>query len=254
MDITHLVVNGCSWTYCEGLAHPDTQGWPALLAKKLGVEFVNLAVPGCGNDSIHRRTYEYVIENLPSGSKPLFIIAWSQYWRRESWYNELHGIKDFNDYSLITIPPSGPRSNTERALLDNWNEIDFYRKTYLYKISLINLFENNNIPYLMSDYADNHDTQVIKTIQDRFPNLVDMCLNNSKHLSPFYKITHDYPKTKCGHDGPEAQQVLSSYIKTELDNQYGSFNIVPGSFLTLNNFKISNTGDSIADRRLRYRP
>jgi hypothetical protein len=60
MDITHLVVNGCSWTYCQGLEDPKNQGWPKLLADQLGCEVVNLAIPGTGNDTIHRRTYEYV--------------------------------------------------------------------------------------------------------------------------------------------------------------------------------------------------
>jgi hypothetical protein len=51
IDVTHLVVNGCSWTYGTGLAHPKEQAWPALLAKQLGVPLVNLAIQGSGNDT-----------------------------------------------------------------------------------------------------------------------------------------------------------------------------------------------------------
>ena len=59
LEISHLVVNGCSFTYCQGLESPNTQGWPALLAKKLNVPVVNLAAPGSSNDGIYRRTYDY---------------------------------------------------------------------------------------------------------------------------------------------------------------------------------------------------
>jgi hypothetical protein len=63
LKITHVVTIGCSWTYCQGLDSPSTQGWPALVAKKLNVPLVNLAVPGVGNDFIHRVSHEYIYKN-----------------------------------------------------------------------------------------------------------------------------------------------------------------------------------------------
>jgi hypothetical protein len=243
-DITHLVVNGCSWTYGQGLEDPKTQGWPALLAKKLGVEVVNLAVNGCGNGSIHRRTYEYVYENLPTGSKPFFVIAWSQYWRKETWVNKF-GHDEYYDYSLVTFSKNGPSTNAERALLDNWNDLDFYRQTYLNKLSLIALFNSYNIPYLMSDYSNEHSTQVIEEIRSRFPTLVSSIFNNKKQVKPFCIITKDYPKLQCGHDGIESQEVLADYIVSEIDNQYGKLNVIPSEYLTLKNFKFTNKIDSL---------
>lgn len=243
-DITHLVVNGCSWTYCQGLDDPKTQGWPALLAKELGVEVVNLAVKGCGNSSIHRRTYEYVYENLPTGSKPFFVIAFSQYWRQESWFNNFLGFKNYNDYSLVSLPDNSPYNNTERALLDNWNELDFYRKTYLNKLSLMNLFESHNIPYLMSDYSYECNTEVIEEIRKRFPVIVDTVLSNPKQVTPFYEIVHDYPKLPCGHDNAESQHAISKYVVSEIDKHYGKLNVVSGDYLTLKNFRLANLLDS----------
>jgi hypothetical protein len=239
-EITHLVVNGCSWTYCQGLEDPVKQGWPTLLAQKLGVKVVNLAVRGCGNDSIHRRTYEYVYENLPTGSKPFFLIAWSQYWRRETWYNDFNGHTDYNDYSLIALPDSTPTSNVERALLDNWNEVDFYRRTYLYKLSLMNLFKSHDIPYLMTDYASVHDSDtIIQKVRERFPNLVDTCINNTRQITPFCDITRDYPALPCGHDGPEAQVILADFAYNEIIRQYKTPNIILGEYLTLNGFRFT---------------
>jgi len=239
-DITHLVVNGCSWTYCQGLDDPKTQGWPALLAKELGIEVVNLAVRGCGNDSIHRRTYEYVYENLPTGSKPFFVIVWSQYWRRETWYNSFSNINDFNDYSILSLPDEKPRTNAERALLDDWNELDFYRRTYLYKLSLINLFNSYDIPYIMTDYEGGDKTDIIETLRERFPIIVDTVINNPKQIKCLEKLARGYPKLPCGHDGVEAQIAISNYIHSEIRNKYKNLNKVSSEYLTLKNFKLSN--------------
>lgn len=236
LEITHLVVNGCSWTYCQGLENPARDGWPALLAKKLGVKVVNLAVRGCGNDSIHRRTHEYVYENLPTDSKPFFVIAWSQYWRREAWRNDFE-----NDYVAVSFPDNSPTTNIQRALLDNWNYLDFYRKTYLYKLSVMNLFKSYNIPYFMSDYASpgQNDSDIIETVRNRFPNMVSTCLSNPNELTPFYQITQPYKPLPCGHDDLEAQVVLSDYIYDEFVKRHQKPTVVPGNFLTLDNFKIS---------------
>ncbi len=240
-EITHLVVNGCSWTYCQGLENPTQDGWPALLAKKLGVKVVNLAVRGCGNDSIHRRTHEYVYENLPSNSKPFFVIAWSQYWRRESWQKEFLGCTDYDDYAPVNFPRETPQSNLERALLDNWSYLDFYRKTYLYKLSLMNLFKTYDIEYFMSDYASltHEDAPDIEKIRDRFPNLVNTCLSNPNQIRPFHMITKNFTKLPCGHDDVEAQVILADYIYSEFSKRYQAPKVVEGDFLTLNNFKLS---------------
>jgi hypothetical protein len=240
-EITHLVVNGCSWTYCQGLENPTQDGWPALLAKKLGVKVVNLAVRGCGNDSIHRRTHEYVYENLPFNSKPFFVIAWSQYWRREAWQKEFLGRADYDDYAPVSFPRDTPQNNLERALLDNWSHIDFYRKTYLYKLSLMNLFKAYDIEYFMSDYAfpEEQDSPDIKKIYDRFPNLVNTCLNNTNQIIPFHKITKNFTKLPCGHDDVKAQSFLAEYIYTEFSKHYQTPKVIKGEFLTLNNFKLS---------------
>mgnify|MGYP003351991979 CR=1 FL=1 len=101
VDVTHLVVNGCSWTYGEGLENPNKEAWPALLANHFGLPIVNLAVQGCGNQSITRRTFEYVYENLPTGSKPFFVISWSQDARKEEtidWVKNYEYEKNNNSF------------------------------------------------------------------------------------------------------------------------------------------------------------
>lgn len=234
-EITHLVVNGCSWTYCEGLEDPATQGWPALLAKKLDVKVVNLAVRGCGNGSIHRRTYEYVYENLPTNSKPFFVIAWSQYWRKEYWSAK------HDDYRHVSFPHDTPKNNTERALLENWNYLDFYRKTYLYKLSLMNLFKTHDIPYIMSDFASPppEDIPTVKQIRDRFPNLVNTCTTDYNEIDPLHTLTQGFKPLPCGHDDIEAQIVLADYTYNEIIRRHNIQKVTKENYLTLDNFRLS---------------
>lgn len=244
--ITHLVVNGCSWTYCQGLENPTRDGWPALLAKKLGVKVVNLAVRGCGNDSIARRTHEYVYENLPTNSKPLFVIAWSQYWRREAWQNEFLGCDDYHDYAPVNFPDGNPQNNIERAMLDNWNYLDFYRRTYLHKLSLMNLFKSHDITYLMTDYASapHEDKETVRKIHDRFPNLVNTCVNNPNNIKPFHQITKDFKPLPCGHDDLEAQVALADYTYSEIIRRYDRPKVLKGEYLTLDNFRLSENPET----------
>ena len=77
-DITHLVVNGCSWTYCQGLDDPKTQGWPALLAKKLGVEVLQ------GLSNKVEAIEKYLSENE---------LSWASSWYIGNDVNDLDAIR-----------------------------------------------------------------------------------------------------------------------------------------------------------------
>lgn len=229
-EITHLVTNGCSFTYCQGLDNPKEQGWPTLVAKQLGVPVVNLALQGCGNDSIHRRTYEYVYENLPTGSKPLVIIAWSQYWRQEQWFNVFprrNTPHELNDYRLIAMPHSSPDGPEEKNLLEHWNDENFYRRSMLYKLSLANLFKSLNIPYIMSDYANDYRFQGLEESRAKLPNMVNSVGTIEGNCMSFVDVTHNLPKTLCGHDGLEAQSVLAEFIMTQIQRMYSDIKIKP---------------------------
>lgn len=229
-EITHLVTNGCSFTYCQGLDNPKEQGWPALVAKKLGVPVVNLALKGCGNDSIHRRTYEYMYENLPTGSKPLLIIGWSQFWRQEQWFNVVprrNTPYEMNDYKIISMPHSSPDGPEEKNLLEHWNDENFYRRTMLYKLSLTNLFKSLNIPYIMSDYADDFKYQGSEESRAKLPNMVSSVGSIDGNCMSFAEVTKTSPKTQCGHDGLEAQSILCDFIMDQIQRLYGNIKVIP---------------------------
>jgi hypothetical protein len=55
-----VVANGCSYTRGAELDDPDSQAWPAVLGRELGVPVVNLASDGGSN----RRVVRTTVENL----------------------------------------------------------------------------------------------------------------------------------------------------------------------------------------------
>jgi len=237
MDITHLVVNGCSWTYCQGLDDPKTQGWPALVARELCIPVVNISLPGSGNDAIHRRTYEYVYQNLPTGSKPLFLIFWSQYWRREAWHELGNGSGDYRGIHPEPDLKTSAYDDHERALITHWNDEDFLRKTLLYKLSTINLFRSLDIPFLITDRATPEDP-----LPDVGITMKDAILQDTCHLvmdDQESLLINVYPKLPCGHDGVEAQIETSKWWIKYIKMRHPGLNIsINRPFITLDEYVI----------------
>ena len=228
VEITHLVTVGCSFTFCQGLNNPIIHGWPALTAKALNIPVVNLGLPGTGNDYIHRRAYEYVYENLSTKSKPLFVIAWSQYWRREIWQKTLYNEYRFNDYAPIMLKDANDINDPhEISLLESWNYPSIVRKTYEYKLSLINLFKIMKMPYLMTDYADNvcppNDMEIFKK---NYPGMYSNVNDDQYKIKDFYKLAEHHPKLSCGHDGEEAQVVISDYLTEQIKEKFSNYSFV----------------------------
>ena len=83
LKISHLVVNGCSYTYGHGICDPVNNGWASIIAKRLGVPLVNLAIPGQGNTAVYRKTMQYFYKDLLYDNNPFYIHAYSQSSRRE---------------------------------------------------------------------------------------------------------------------------------------------------------------------------
>jgi hypothetical protein len=235
MEITHLIVNGCSWTYCQGLEDPKTQGWPALLAKKLNIPLVNLAVPGSGNDTIHRRIYEYYFDDLPNNSKPLYIVGWSQTWRREAWCRKYYHKHLPEGYSSIAFPEAKPNNFYEAALLDNWSEEDFLRRTMLYQLSLDSLFKSKDVPNLYTFFAD-YKNQHTDDVLEKYKNIVDYLQNYTNTVDPIYQLVSHCKSLPCGHEGLESMELTANYLYDEILSRYGIITPIDGNYLTLKEF------------------
>jgi hypothetical protein len=235
LEITHLVTVGCSFTYCQGI--PVDQGWPALLSKSLDCPLVNLGLPGIGNDAIHRKLYEYIYNNsLVEDSKPLVVIAWSQPWRRESWVAVHNDDANFQNYAPIAMPHDVPITHQEYVLLENWNDEDFYRKTLLNKLSVINLLDKFNIPYIMTD-AMPQDDALNENVFDKFPGLTTH-VGTEYYVEPIYKIEqNDY--LPCGHSGPMGNLSVKEHLLKSIYQLHPNLSFVKDKkFLTLSEYII----------------
>lgn len=236
VEITHIVTIGCSFTFCQGLDSPSIQGWPALVAKKLNVPLVNLAAPGVGNDFIHRVSHEYIYRNLPTTSKPLFIVAWSQYWRWEQWVKEHYHNTAYNEYAPFMLPDSTEKLNPKfEFYFENFNDIDCYRKTFLYKLSLMNLFKVMDVPYIMTDYSNDMVTE--HDFLKELTYITNVINDNPYKIEDFFKIANDgEPKLPCGHDGEKTQLTVASYTLTKIQHLFPDLKIIDGDFFTLSDF------------------
>ena len=236
VEISHLVVNGCSWSYGYGLDNPREQAWPALLARILGCELVNLAVPGCGNESITRRTYEYVYENKRFGNNPLFVIVFSQLWRKEVWMHNYYGSTT-NDY--VTMYPAHQRAGNpqEVAWLHEFNEEDFLRKNMLMKCSTKALLESLQYPHIICDFPDDGVNQeFIDKVNGRFPNWYNE-YQSINDCGPINRLTANLDKTACQHPGPSAQIALADALYDVIKKKYERPIIQSSPFLKLSDYE-----------------
>lgn len=241
LDISHIVVNGCSFTYCQGLDSPSEQGWPALLAKKLNVPIVNLGVKGSGNDAIYRRTLDYFYTSKNYNSKPLYIVAFSQAMRREEYVTEYrkHIVGHFHNMATFGDEP------IERAIyehLDNVGEYYMEFKKLMYWISTVNLFKANQIPYITTNYMADHGPS-IELLQKQHKNLYESVHNDFYRVKNFYQITSKSKKLPCGHDGIEAQHILADACYNILIEKFGEITTCNNDYLTLDEYAYSQPGN-----------
>ena len=104
----HIFINGCSHTAgseIEGSALGDTEYnrehcFGAQLARRLGVDYTNNALPGGSNDYIFRTTNFWIQDNIELAKQSLFLINWTGAARAEYFHN---GVDD-NNWFWMQIP------------------------------------------------------------------------------------------------------------------------------------------------------
>lgn len=228
MDISHIVFAGCSFTYCQGLELE--YAWPTLIGKHFNANIVNLAVPGVGNDNVHRRLYEYIYKNKNYvESTPLVIVGFSDPWRKEVWSKNHYLTSDFEDYAPVSYPNNKPNTYHEYAMIENWNEEDFYRKSLIYKLSLINLFKALNIPYLFTDVFSQYPNEAaFLKVKEKFGELITEVENKFyikyDYKNSVYETARHMKNLPCGHYGIEACQKITENIVEAVNRLYPNIN------------------------------
>lgn len=239
LEVSHIVVNGCSWTYGQGLANPSKDAWPALLSKKLNIPIVNIAMPGSGNDSIFRRSSQYLFKNLPTNSKPLFIIAWSHIDREEAW--NIHEGR----YRGITCTDVNNLSLREKAYIENFNSYDRYLRSLSLKISMIAILNTFNIPYMIGDYENSAkdfiEGEATASMKYQLREMVDFINNNTTvWKTPLIDYTLGVTKLPCGHEDVAGHRLICENLYNVVLNVYKDIRHTPCSYINTSVFKHIN--------------
>lgn len=239
LEISHLVVNGCSFTYCQGLENPQIDGWPAILAKKLGVPVVNIAGLGSGCDGIFRRTMEYYYQNQKLDNNPFYIIAWSHASRREDFFHTIYG-KVHDDYANINM--NDPRTDYEKELISQYTEKSQQaseQRKYNYWAAILNLFKNNKTNYLTSDFMPG-DYIMEDWLEKNYTEIYNYCIKDKYNLKSFSDVTYGH-WLPCGHNNEKGNEILADYIYEQLINLYGNVKYIEKDYLKVGPFKLDKT-------------
>lgn len=244
IEISHIVVDGCSLTYCQGLEKPHIDGWPALLAKRIGVPVINLALGGSGNDGIQRRTFNYVYKSLDYyknnniDSNPFYIIGLTWAGRREEYFENYYHWTDTNRYYTLDLTPDMDKllqiidnhetdkkskaAYVEYAYLLNFDLEAAHLKKLHHWASLVNLFKVNNINYGIGDYIPTYDEDILYKTRTIYKPLSDFLYDDKNNFGEFASVTRNSDKLPCQHDGIESQKILADYVYNKIIEVHGN--------------------------------
>lgn len=232
IDVSHLVVLGCSFTYGQGLTDPKQESWAAILADRLNVPVVNLASLGSGNDRIMRKLFEYYYLDHKDNN-PLYIIAFSHSSRREEY------ISAENDYRVIDMHPSALRSDDKdfsKPAIINYNQEIASAKKLMIQSYVLDFLHTHNLNYLITDFLPDLYIDLTR-LQQTHPAAYSKVHSDPYKLVDLNTFSGQYVPLECGHDGPEAHQAIANYIQDEINVRFGEVNSITKPFVSLKEFK-----------------
>lgn len=248
IEISHLVVNGCSFTYCQGLDDPKTQGWPALLSNSLGIPVVNLAKKGSGNDGILRRTYEYHYKNKKKypNSRPFYIFGFSHATRKEEYFKTFNGsiLEDFKTIDFHyeeSLSFANPETFYDPFYINKIVEygyamsIDYNnreRMKFLYWNSLVNLCKAEKIPYITADFFPTEDETIVQYMKTYFDEMYTTALGDINYVGRIPNMTSHIEKLPCGHESIQSMPIISDVFYKKMREVYKDIKVTDRSFLT----------------------
>lgn len=235
LKISHLVVNGCSYTYGHGISDPINDAWPSLVAKRLGVPLINLAIPGQGNTALYRRTMQYFYKDLLHDNNPFYIHAYTQSSRREAYLSD--------NENFVIVGGDGNLSNLEKEIILNSSDhyYCYQHQDKLHRWASINhLLDVHNISHLSSDYMPETNTYVNDFIDKHELILKNELEIHSGKLKNFNDVTQDFEKTSCLHETVEGHQYLADYVWEEIEKRYNDIEVVKAPHAKIHDILIHN--------------
>ena len=233
LKISHLVVNGCSYTYGHGIEDPIKNGWASIVAKRLGVPLINLAIPGQGNTAIYRRTMQYFYKDLFNDNNPFYIHAYSQSSRRETYHQETQEFRVVGGGTDI--------SQLEKEIILTSDEYYYclLAQDKLQRWASINhLLDMHNISHFSTDYMPECDP-----VTTDFIDAHELILKNELDVHPskvqdFNEVTDHLEKTPCLHETDEGHKCIADYIWKEIETRYDDIEVVDLPYAKLHDILI----------------
>ena len=246
LNISHLVVIGCSFSYGDGLTNPKEDSWAGLLSKKLNVPIVNLSSRGGGNDRIMRRLYEYHYLNSSKNNNPFYIIAFSHSSRREEY------LRAANDYMVMDMKPDPElmKKQTYSSLfILNHDSFISARKKLMVRSYVSDFLNTNNINYLTTDFMPDSEDE-LQSLHKIYPIVYEKIYTDKYRLKNLNEISIKYPRLPCGHDDVEAQLEIGNYVHDELIARYNEPIVKLHDYTTLQQYiehydSVGSKGDKV---------
>lgn len=244
LDISHLVVIGCSFSYGDGLDNPKEDSWAGILSKKLNVPVVNLSSRGGGNDRIMRRLFEYHYLNLSKNNNPFYILPFSHSSRREEYirttndYMVGHGIISNGDYVVVSMkhdPTLMKKEPFSAPSVLNYDPFVSARKKLMLRSYISDFLNINNINYLTTDFMPDGADE-LQSLNEIYPAVYEKIYTDKYRLKNLCEISIKYPKLPCGHDDKEAQLEMGNYVHDELITRYSKPTIKQQDYTTLQQY------------------
>ena len=228
LEISHLVVNGCSYTYGQGIDNPIKDAWASIVARELGVPLVNLARPGQGNSPIQRRTLEYFFKDLYNYNNPFYIHAYSQSARQEI-YVSTDGVGNITQ-SYVLLDSSAKDNITEQE-----KEVLIHSDSYKYRLlekgkweiwaSINAILDTYNVNHFSTNYMPQTDGDIREWMETNFFSLKSEVDTHPSRLQDFNGITMDLVKTPCLHETEEGHIMIADYILSQIHKNYDTIEV-----------------------------
>lgn len=242
LTISHLVVNGCSYTYGHGIDNPTRDGWPALVAKELGVPLINLAFPGQGNQAIFRKTMNYFLHDLGNDNNPFYIHAYTQSARRELYHAKDKWGGSSQIYRLIDGSDETGTPLMKEALLqtDEYGYCLFEVEKFHQWIGINNLLDAHNINHFHTNYMPQTDGKTIEWFDKHYYHLKANVESHPGNLKNFNAVTKHLSKTPCQHETEEGHKCIADYIMSHIRKQFTEIEVVKQKHSMLNDIYVKS--------------
>jgi lysophospholipase L1-like esterase len=219
--IKKVLTVGCSFTYGEELTMPQSDAWPALIAKANNWQVINRGKGGGSND----RNIRIVIDEIEN-NYDLIIVAWTTYDRFEINYTNNNGVAKAIDPVDISITMA-EKINFKWALDYYTNHHDrfySYQKWLRQIILLQSYLKQCNQKYIFCNtfgiWSDLRET----SYKDFMPKLIEL----TKQVDGEYYVgwpewgmldwMGDCPKGPGGHPLELGHQRIAEHINEHIRN------------------------------------